>query len=58
MTAEHRYRGLFAAAADLCRVEAGLVGAGYPDLIEKLDDIRAAIDRELAYLEPDLTESR
>lgn len=48
-----RFRGLFGAAAHLCQVEADLVAAGYPDLIEKLADIRTAIDLEIAYLEPD-----
>jgi hypothetical protein len=57
MVGEHRYRGLFDAAAHLCQLEADLVAAGYPDLIEKLDDIRGAIDLEIAYFEPDLTES-
>lgn len=57
MTEEGRFRRLFGAAAHLCQVEADLVAAGYPDLIEKLDDIRAAIDLEIAYLEPDLTDS-
>jgi hypothetical protein len=57
MVVEHRHRGLFDAAAHLCQVEADLVAAGYADLIEKLADIRAAIDLEISYLEPDLTES-
>jgi hypothetical protein len=57
MVVEHRNRGLFDAAAHLCQVEAVLAAAGYPDLIKKLDDIRAAIDLEIAYVEPDLTES-
>jgi hypothetical protein len=44
-------------AVHLCQVEADLVAAGYPDLSKKLDDICAAIDLEIAYLDPDLTES-
>jgi hypothetical protein len=47
-----RFRCLIGAAAHLCQVEAELVAAGYPDLVDKLEDIRAAIDLEIAYLEP------
>ena len=48
-----RFRQLIDAAAHLCQVEAELVGAGYPELVAKLEDIRVAIDLEIAYLEPD-----
>jgi hypothetical protein len=39
------------AAAHLRQVEADLVVAGYPDLVQKLDDIRSTIDLEICYLE-------
>lgn len=58
MTDLRRFRRLIGAAAHLCQVEADLVAAGYPELVAELDDIRAAIDLEIAYLEPgDLSES-
>jgi hypothetical protein len=47
----HRFRRLIGAAAHLCQVEADLVAAGYPDLVQKLDDIRCTIDLEICYLE-------
>ena len=47
----HRFRRLVRAAARLCQVEADLVAAGYPELVGKLDDIRATIDLEICYLE-------
>jgi hypothetical protein len=47
----HRFRRLIGAAAHLCQVEADLVAAGYPDLVQKLDDIRSTIDLEICYLE-------
>jgi hypothetical protein len=53
MSDPRRFRRLIGAAAHLCQVEADLVAAGYPELVAKLEDIRAAIDLEIAYLEPD-----
>ena len=47
----HRFRRLIGAAAHLCQVEADLVAAGYPELVDKLDDIRGIIDLEICYLE-------
>jgi hypothetical protein len=47
----HRFRRLIGAAAHLCQVEADLVAASYPDLVQKLDDIRSTIDLEICYLE-------
>ncbi len=47
-----RFSRLSGAAAHLCQVEADLVAAGYPELVAKLEEIRAAIDLEIAYLEP------
>ena len=35
----------------MCQVEADLVAACYPELVGKLDDIRATIDLEICYLE-------
>ena len=49
----HRLRRLFGAAAHLCQVEVDLAAAGYPELVAKLEDIRAVIDLEIACLEPD-----
>jgi len=46
----HRFRWLVG-AAHLCQVEADLVAACYPELVGKLDDIRATIDLEICYLE-------
>ena len=48
-----RFRRLIGAAAHLCQVESELVAAGYPELVAKLEDIRAVIDLEIAYLEAD-----
>jgi hypothetical protein len=53
MSDPRRFRGLTGAAAHLCQVEADLVAAGYPDLVVQLEAIQAAIDLEIAYLEPD-----
>jgi len=53
MSDPRRFRRLIGAAAHLCQVEADLVAAGYPELVAKLEDIRAAIDLEIVYLEPD-----
>lgn len=47
----HRFRRLIGAAAHLCQVEAELVAAGYPELVDKLDEIRSIIDLEMCYLE-------
>jgi hypothetical protein len=52
MSDPRRFGCLIEAAAHLCQVEADLVAAGYPDLLTKLENIRAAIDLEIAYLEP------
>ena len=46
-------RCLFGAAAHLCQVEVELAAAGYPELVAKLEDIRAVIDLEIAGLAPD-----
>ena len=55
----HRFRRLIGAAAHLCQVEADLVAAGYPELVDKLDEIRSIIDLEMCYLEDgsDLSQS-
>jgi hypothetical protein len=50
---DRRFCRLTGAAAHLCQVEADLVAAGYPDLVVQLEAIQAAIDLEIAYLEPD-----
>ncbi|HYS16697.1 MAG TPA: hypothetical protein VET45_07225 [Candidatus Binatia bacterium] len=50
-------RRLFGAGAHLCQVEVDLAAAGYPELVAKLEDIRAAIDLEIACLEADDAES-
>jgi hypothetical protein len=59
MTNIHRFRRLIGAAAHLCQVEADLVAAGYPELVDKLDEIRSIIDLEICYLEDrsDLSQS-
>ncbi len=53
MSDPHRLRRLFGAAAHLCQVEIDLIAGGYPELVPKLEEIRAAIDLEIAYLEAD-----
>jgi hypothetical protein len=53
MSDPRRLRRLFGAAAQLCQVEVDLAAAGYPELVAKLEDIRAVIDLEIACLEPD-----
>ena len=53
MPDSRRLRRLFGAAAHLCQVEVDLVAAGYPELAAKLEEIRAVIDLEIAYLEAD-----
>lgn len=52
MTDLRRFQRLIGAAAHLCQVESDLVAAGYPELVAELDDLRAAIDLEIAYLDP------
>jgi hypothetical protein len=54
MSDPRRFCRLTGAAAHLCQVEADLVAAGYPDLVVQLEAIQAAIDLEIAYLEPDV----
>jgi hypothetical protein len=41
------------AAAHLCQAEVDLIAAGYPELVAKLEEVRAVIDLEIAYLEAD-----
>jgi len=53
-----RFSRLSGAAAHLCQVEAELVAAGYPELIARLEEVRAAIDLEIAYLEPGESQPR
>jgi len=53
MSDSRRLRRLFGAAAHLCQVEADLAAAGYPELVARLEDIRAVIDLEIACLAPD-----
>jgi hypothetical protein len=53
MSDPHRLRRLFGAAAHLCQVEVDLIAAGCPELVAKLEEIRAVIDLEIAYLEAD-----
>jgi hypothetical protein len=53
MSDPRRLRHLFGAAAHLCQVEADLIAAGYPELVPKLEEIRAVLDLEIAYLEAD-----
>ena len=48
-----RLRRLVEAAAHLCQLEVDLIAAGYPELVPKLEEIRAVIDLEIAYLEAD-----
>jgi len=48
-----RLRRLFGAAAHLCQVEVDLIAAGYPELVEKLEQISAVVDLEIASLEAD-----
>jgi len=51
MSDPRRLRRLCGAAAHLCQVEVDLIAAGYPELVAKLEEIRAVIDLEIAYLE-------
>jgi hypothetical protein len=51
MSDPRRLRRLFGAAAHLCQVEVDLIAARYPELVAKLEEIRAVIDLEIAYLE-------
>jgi hypothetical protein len=53
MSDPHRLRRLFGAAAHLCQVEVDLIAAGHPELVPRLEEIRTAIDLEIAYLEAD-----
>ena len=53
MSDPRRLRRLFGAVAHLCQVEADLVEAGCPELVLKLEEIRAVIDLEILYLEAD-----
>jgi hypothetical protein len=53
MSDPRRLRHLFGASAHLCQVEADLIAAGYPELVPKLEEIRAVLDLEIAYLEAD-----
>jgi len=53
MSDPRRLRRLFGAVAHLCQVEADLVEAGCSELVPKLEEIRAVIDLEIAYLETD-----
>lgn len=53
MSDPRRLRHLFEAAAHLCQVEADLIAAGCVELVAKLEEIRAVIDLEIAYLEAD-----
>lgn len=58
MSDPRRIHSLIGAAAHLCQVETDLLAAGYPDLVAKIEELRAAIDLEIAYLEPgDLRQS-
>lgn len=53
MSDPRRLRRLFGAAAHLCQVEVDLIAAGYPELVAKLEEIRAVIDLEIGDLEAD-----
>jgi len=53
MSDPRRVLRLLEAAAHLCQVEADLTAAGYPELVARLEDIRAIIDLEIARLAPD-----
>ncbi len=53
MSDPRRLRRLFGAAAHLCQIEVDLIAAGYPELVAKLEEIRAVIDREIGDLEAD-----
>ena len=57
MSDSRRLRRLFGAVAHLCQAEVDLAAAGFPELVAKLEDIRAAIDLEIVYLEADDAES-
>ena len=53
MSDPRRLRRLFGAGAHLCQVEVDLASAGYPELVAKLEEIRAVIDLEIGDLEAD-----
>jgi len=53
MSDPRRLRRLFGAAAHLCQIEVDLIAAGYPELVAKLEEIRAVIDLEIGDLEAD-----